>query len=638
VITSGPVIEAGMVGVCGQSFSPVGTQPFSSLGLEGLDAELELLRSSEGLTGARTSLVGLRGEQIPASSGFHTFLPHIPAAQEVEGFNPFAGVVDRLPPSGGGLESFSVGQTIGSEALRGTGGGLGDVGLGLPRVALSSGGQGVAVEGRDGFLHEAEPLLAPRKGGSGNAPSVKKKPKAVSTRPRKGKLVLGLDVEMAEAEDFSKVAVVGHARGRRFSIGFLRRWVAGQWMSLVPCAPEIRVLTKGWFSFIFHSSAEVDAVLRRHWEMAGVPIILKRWTPFFDSKLEKVVMEPIWVRLPGFPMELWKEARFAEVGNYLGEYICADYSFKESGIYTVAKIMVKIDLRLGLTTEITIQGKDGEFTQILDYEGVPFRCHRCHVYGHLVDSCPYPFRASRSLFEENAVGEPVLTPGGGIPAQGGGVCGVNDHDAAVVSEIPCGGEIAGIVRPVEETAVVDRGKSILDAGVVAAVNSVAGPSASWAVPGGNPRPGHLRRGSSLDSPGMSHNIVTLTPPVHISGLGGVGSLCSSPLVSSVGLSPVAPCRIPIVDACFSSSIVSTNASISSEGRSVRYALRSREVAFDGPGGKGLDVNVKIPEVKGRGRKSLLSKAQARAKVDILMGTQTSIDWALRAGKAQEGLT
>ena len=90
-------------------------------------------------------------------------------------------------------------------------------------------------------------------------------------------------------------------------------------------------------------------------------------------------------------MNLWNETRFAEIGNYLGEYVCSDYSHHETGKYTVAKIMVKIDLRMGLSAEINVQSKDGDFVQLLDYVGVLFRCHRCHVHGHLVANCPLPF-------------------------------------------------------------------------------------------------------------------------------------------------------------------------------------------------------------------------------------------------------
>ena len=127
--------------------------------------------------------------------------------------------------------------------------------------------------------------------------------------------------------------------------------------------------------------------------MHGVPIVLKSWTPFFDSQLEKINKEPLWVKLPGFPMHLWNENRFAEIGNYLGEYVCADFSFVEIGKYTVAKILVNIDMCKGLSSEITVQSKDGDFVQILDYVGVPFRCLRCHTYGHLVAKCPLPFKA-----------------------------------------------------------------------------------------------------------------------------------------------------------------------------------------------------------------------------------------------------
>jgi hypothetical protein len=36
--------------------------------------------------------------------------------------------------------------------------------------------------------------------------------------------------------------------------------------------------------------------------MVDTPIILKRWTPTFDAKKEKIEEEPIWVRLPGLQM------------------------------------------------------------------------------------------------------------------------------------------------------------------------------------------------------------------------------------------------------------------------------------------------------------------------------------------------
>jgi hypothetical protein len=42
----------------------------------------------------------------------------------------------------------------------------------------------------------------------------------------------------------------------------------------------------------------------------------------------------------------------------------------------------------------------GEFHthQLLDYENVPFRCRRCHQYGHLVENCHLPLRTKGGTF------------------------------------------------------------------------------------------------------------------------------------------------------------------------------------------------------------------------------------------------
>ena len=119
-------------------------------------------------------------------------------------------------------------------------------------------------------------------------------------------------------------------------------------------------------------------------------------------------------------------------------------------------------------------------------------------------------------------------------------------------------------------------------------------------------------------------------------MGGLLSLGYPPLANPALPCSVVPCSMPLSDSVFSPSIVSTNISSRSEGRSIIYALRSREISIEGSGGKGLPELSSRVVGKGRGRKSFLSKAQYRAKVDVGMGTQSSTEWALRAVKAQVG--
>lgn len=60
-----------------------------------------------------------------------------------------------------------------------------------------------------------------------------------------------------------------------------------------------------------------------------------------------------------------------------------------------------LDTREGLEEKITL--KWGKFSrlQILDYEGVPFRCNRCHQVGHLFKDCP---------LNKSQEGSPIISP------------------------------------------------------------------------------------------------------------------------------------------------------------------------------------------------------------------------------------
>ena len=70
--------------------------------------------------------------------------------------------------------------------------------------------------------------------------------------------------------------------------------------------------------------------------MTHIPLIIKHWSPLFDAQRKIMEKEPIWVRLPGLPVIYWKLTRFEAIGNRLGEYIDADYSFEESLCMSVA--------------------------------------------------------------------------------------------------------------------------------------------------------------------------------------------------------------------------------------------------------------------------------------------------------------
>lgn len=78
---------------------------------------------------------------------------------------------------------------------------------------------------------------------------------------------------------------------------------------------------------------------------------------------------------------------FKAIGNRLGSFLEADMSFLETKNRAMARILVSLNPSRGLAQKINFQYKDYVFEQILDYENLPFWCHRCHEYGHLAKDC-----------------------------------------------------------------------------------------------------------------------------------------------------------------------------------------------------------------------------------------------------------
>jgi hypothetical protein len=67
-------------------------------------------------------------------------------------------------------------------------------------------------------------------------------------------------------------------------------------------------------------------------------------------------------------------------------------TFKESKQRKVARILVNLNIREGLGKEFDLSWGGYTYNQKLDYKNIPFRCRRCHQYGHLIKSCKLPVR------------------------------------------------------------------------------------------------------------------------------------------------------------------------------------------------------------------------------------------------------
>ncbi|GLJ54101.1 hypothetical protein SUGI_1158490 [Cryptomeria japonica] len=102
--------------------------------------------------------------------------------------------------------------------------------------------------------------------------------------------------------------------------------------------------------------------------------MLKPWHLTFNPESESFDRTPLWIKLPNLPMQYWFDSCFEVVGNSLGMFLMADEDSLNLLHTTFARLLVVVDVTMGLPSEISITSSKGSWLQSVDYEGIPFRC------------------------------------------------------------------------------------------------------------------------------------------------------------------------------------------------------------------------------------------------------------------------
>ena len=65
------------------------------------------------------------------------------------------------------------------------------------------------------------------------------------------------------------------------------------WKNVISRPPAIFLLPRGWIAFKFFSMEDAALVLVGIWKWENVGILIKRWTPLFDPRIESYDQIPI---------------------------------------------------------------------------------------------------------------------------------------------------------------------------------------------------------------------------------------------------------------------------------------------------------------------------------------------------------
>ncbi|XP_059076672.1 uncharacterized protein LOC131875950 [Cryptomeria japonica] len=201
------------------------------------------------------------------------------------------------------------------------------------------------------------------------------------------KLVIPMELLADDIEYYSKHSFYCKFMGLRISLQFLESWAQRTWQP--EGEMEIRLLANNYFMVSFDCMADRNRIFEGGpYFYNQVGLFMKPWHAGFNPTEELPSRVPVWVRLPWFPIECWREDVLHLVASLLGKPVGSSQQTQFKKVMTFARVCVEIDLSMPLPDSVEVSAGSYTWVQQIDYETLPFRCRFCHEYGHLQRRCP----------------------------------------------------------------------------------------------------------------------------------------------------------------------------------------------------------------------------------------------------------
>lgn len=130
--------------------------------------------------------------------------------------------------------------------------------------------------------------------------------------------------------------------------------------------------------FRIMNQADRNRILRRGmWNLAGIPVVLTKWSPVTEKEKPPVQSIPMWVHIKNFPINMISWQGLSFVTSPIGSPVRLHPETAQCLNLDVAKIFVKVDLTKDLPKKMNfnIQGEDVLIEYV--YPKLPTKCSNC---------------------------------------------------------------------------------------------------------------------------------------------------------------------------------------------------------------------------------------------------------------------
>jgi len=145
----------------------------------------------------------------------------------------------------------------------------------------------------------------------------------------------------------------------------------------------------GWLVFKFQSDEDRIKVLNGGPYFAyGSNLMLKILPSCFRFEGVDISSVPIWIQLPGLPLDCWNARALSKIVSKVGKPITTDKMTRTKERLSFARVLVEVDVSSEVVSDVEIRLPTGDvYHQLVISEYTPKFCSSCKSFGHVVGSC-----------------------------------------------------------------------------------------------------------------------------------------------------------------------------------------------------------------------------------------------------------
>ena len=138
---------------------------------------------------------------------------------------------------------------------------------------------------------------------------------------------------------------------------------------------------------ITSQKAREKVIKRGMWNIDGVPMVVKKWTPKTEEENQEEEAIPMWVHLRKVSLHMFSWEALSFMTSAVGFPVRLHPQTIACSNFEEAKVFVNVDVSKSLPKDIdfTLEGK--EFTAEFYYPWLPSRCNSCEKWGHTEKVC-----------------------------------------------------------------------------------------------------------------------------------------------------------------------------------------------------------------------------------------------------------